>query len=140
MNPHFGDIEDLHELIDEAAARDMKIMVDVVLNHAGYGLKEVDGEIPEAEQPSGYPTDEERSVYNPLLRQGSDVGSDEVTGELAGLPDFITENPEVREQVVDWQKTGLKSHERKRAMRFPISVSIRLSMSTTPHGKHLRTQ
>ena len=108
LNPHFGDIEDLHELIDEAAARDMKIMVDVVLNHAGYGLKEVDGELPEAEQPYMYPTHEERSVYNSLLRQGSDVGSDEVTGELAGLPDFITENPEVREQVIDWQKDWIE--------------------------------
>ncbi|RLL43856.1 pullulanase [Oceanobacillus piezotolerans] len=103
LNPHFGDIEDLHELIDEAAARNMKIMVDVVLNHAGYGLKEIDGELPEAEQPAGYPTDEERSRFKPLLRQGSDVGNDEVTGELAGLPDFITENPEVREQLIDWQ-------------------------------------
>ncbi|WP_067726837.1 pullulanase [Oceanobacillus damuensis] len=104
LNPHFGDIEDLHELIDEAAARDMKIMVDVVLNHTGYGLKEMDGELPEAEQPAGYPSDEERTLYNSLLRQGSDVGSDEVTGELAGLPDFITEDPAVREQVIAWQK------------------------------------
>ncbi|RDW16692.1 pullulanase [Oceanobacillus chungangensis] len=108
LNPHFGDIEDLHELIDEAAARDMKIMVDVVLNHAGYGLKEVDGELPEAEQPYMYPTDEERSAYSSLLRQGSNVGSDEVTGELAGLPDFITENQQVRAQVIDWQKDWIE--------------------------------
>ncbi len=108
LNPHFGDIEDLHELIDEAAARDMKIMVDVVLNHAGYGLKEVDGELPEAEQPPGYPTDEERSAYSSLVRQGSNVGSDEVIGELAGLPDFITEDPEVRDQVIQWQKDWIE--------------------------------
>ena len=113
LNPHFGSIEDLHMLIDEAAARDMKIMVDVVLNHTGYGLKEVDGELPEEEQPAGYPTDEERSLFHPLLRQGNDVGNDEVTGELTGLPDFITENPEVREQVINWQKDWIEKSKTK---------------------------
>ncbi|WP_096185557.1 pullulanase [Evansella halocellulosilytica] len=108
LNPHFGTMEDFHEMIDEAAARDMKIMVDVVLNHTGYGLKEIDGDIPESERPAGYPTDEERAFFSDMLRQGEDVGSDEVTGELAGLPDFITENPEVREQIIEWQTNWIE--------------------------------
>ncbi|WP_085506074.1 pullulanase [Thalassobacillus devorans] len=103
LNPHFGTMEEFHDLIDEAHARDMKIMVDVVLNHTGYGLKEVDGNVPEAEQPEGYPTDEDRSRFSDLVRQGTDVGTDEVVGELAGLPDFITEDPDVRQQIIDWQ-------------------------------------
>ncbi|MFC4557681.1 pullulanase [Virgibacillus kekensis] len=107
LNPHFGSIEDLHRLIDEAAARGIKIMVDVVLNHAGYGLKEVD-DLPETEQPAGYPTDEERAFYSNLVRQGTDVGTDEVTGELAGLPDFITEDPAVRQQIIDWQSSWIE--------------------------------
>ncbi len=108
LNPHFGTIEDFHELIDEADERGMKIMVDVVLNHTGYGLKEIDGEIPEDERPKGYPTDEERAFFSDMLRQGDDVGDDEVTGELAGLPDFITEDPEVREQIIDWQTSWIE--------------------------------
>ncbi|TMW72539.1 pullulanase [Alteribacter natronophilus] len=103
LNPHFGTMEDFHELIDETADRGMKVMIDVVLNHTGYGLKEIDGELPEEERPEGYPTDEERAFFSDMLRQGDDVGTDEVTGELAGLPDFITEDPEVRQQIIDWQ-------------------------------------
>ena len=38
MDEHLGSIEDLKELIDEAHDRGIKIMVDVVLNHAGYGM------------------------------------------------------------------------------------------------------
>ncbi|SES43139.1 pullulanase [Salipaludibacillus aurantiacus] len=103
LNPHFGTMEEFHEMIDEAHDRGMKIMVDVVLNHTGYGLKEIDGEIPEDERPAGYPSDEEREFFSDMLRQGANVGGDEVTGELAGLPDFITEDPEVREQIIEWQ-------------------------------------
>jgi pullulanase len=101
LNPHFGTMADFHELIDAAHDRGIKIMVDVVLNHTGYGLKDIDGSL--ANQPSGYPTDEERSTFSNLLRQGSNVGTDEVVGELAGLPDFKTEDPEVRQQIIDWQ-------------------------------------
>jgi pullulanase len=102
LNPHFGSMDDFHNLIDEAHDRGIKIMVDVVLNHTGYGLKEIDGELPEDQRPAGYPTDAEREKYGDILRQGS-VGTDEVVGELAGLPDVITEDPDVRQQIIDWQ-------------------------------------
>ncbi|WHX41325.1 pullulanase [Mesobacillus sp. AQ2] len=101
LNPHFGTMEDFHNLIDSAHERGIKIMVDVVLNHSGYGLKDIDGQV--TNPPAGYPTDEERSTFSNLLRQGSNVGSDEVVGELSGLPDFKTEDPEVRQTIIDWQ-------------------------------------
>jgi pullulanase len=101
LNPHFGTMEDFHNLIDSAHERGIKIMVDVVLNHTGYGLKDIDGSA--ENQPAGYPTDEERSTYSNLLRQGYDVGDDEVVGELADLPDFKTEDPAVRQTIIDWQ-------------------------------------
>jgi pullulanase len=100
LNPHFGSLEEFHTLIDEAHERGIKIMVDVVLNHTGYGLKEMDDL---AEPPAGYPTDEDRARFSDIVRQGPDVGTDEVVGELAGLPDIITENPEVGQQIIDWQ-------------------------------------
>ncbi|MDL4840557.1 pullulanase [Aquibacillus rhizosphaerae] len=102
LNPHFGTMADFHALIDAAHDRDIKIMVDVVLNHTGYGLKDINS-LPEGDRPAGYPTDAERSVFSDLLRQGSDVGTDEVVGELAGLPDLKTENAEVRKQIINWQ-------------------------------------
>lgn len=91
-------MEDFHELIDEAHARGIKIMVDVVLNHTGYGLKEADaplyGQIPH------YPSDDDRARFAGMLRSG---GTDTVRGELAGLPDLITEDPAVRAQIIQWQ-------------------------------------
>ena len=98
LNPHYGTMEDFHELIDEAHARGIKIMVDVVVNHAGYGLKESDavnnGKI------ANFPTDTDRERFSGMFRDG---GNDTVQGELSGLPDFLTEDSEVREQIIQWQ-------------------------------------
>lgn len=98
LNPHLGTLKEFHNLIDEAAERDIDIMVDVVLNHTGYGLHP-DDEIDNP--PVGYPTNEERARFDGMLRENP--GSDDLTMELSGLPDFITENHDVRTQVVDWQ-------------------------------------
>ncbi|MFC0560990.1 alpha-amylase family glycosyl hydrolase [Halalkalibacter alkalisediminis] len=98
LNPHFGTMEDFHELIDEAHDRGMKLMIDVVLNHTGYGLKAADAELDG--QIAHFPTDWDRARFDGMLRDG---GTDSVRGELAGLPDFMTEDPEVREQIVQWQ-------------------------------------
>ena len=35
MNPHFGDENDLKNLVDECHKRDIWVMVDVVANHVG---------------------------------------------------------------------------------------------------------
>ncbi|GEL07932.1 pullulanase [Salisediminibacterium halotolerans] len=99
LNPHLGTLEEFHDLIDAAAERDMELMVDVVLNHPGYGLKPEDGEI--EDPPAGYPTDEDRERFEGMIREES--GSTDETMELADLPDFKTEVPEVREEIVDWQ-------------------------------------
>ena len=96
LNPHFGTIEELHELIDKAHQRGIKIMVDVVLNHAGYGMNNRVNE-----PPTGYPTDKDCELFKGMLRD--EISTDEVTGQLSGLPDFRTEDPEVRKQLVDWQ-------------------------------------
>lgn len=103
LNPELGTIEDFHTLIDAAHARNMKIMVDVVINHTGYGMKS--GDTPEANDgPSdlaGFPNTAEQDVFNGMLR--TDGSTDEVYGELAGLPDFMTEKPEVRNKMIEWQ-------------------------------------
>ena len=83
LNKHLGTIEEFHTLIDEAHERDIKIMVDIVANHAGYGTKE-------GEEFGGMFRDE-------------DVEGHDVLGALSGLPDFATERAEVREKLVEWQ-------------------------------------
>lgn len=100
LNPHLGTLQDFHELIDAASERGIKLMVDVVLNHSGYGLKMNDGDV--SNPPKNFPTNEDRLRYENMIRQDGGDGS-ALKGELAGLPDFITEEKAVREQIVDWQ-------------------------------------
>lgn len=104
LNPHFGTLEEFHELIDTAADHDIKIMVDVVLNHAGYGMHPDDSKLDNP--PEGYPTEEERAVFQDMLRL--DPGLDSQTQSLSGLPDFTTEDREVAKQLIDWQTAWLE--------------------------------
>lgn len=102
LNPHLGTMEDFHQLIDEAAKRDIDIMVDVVLNHAGYGMNRVlDGTVPE-----GHPTKEDIARFDGMLRESA--GSGDLEMSLSGLPDFKTEEQAVREQLVAWQSAWIE--------------------------------
>ncbi|GEN50223.1 pullulanase [Alkalibacterium pelagium] len=98
LNPHLGTLEAFHDLIDQAADKGIAIMVDVVLNHAGYGLHPDNGV---DDPPAGYPTDEDRARFDGMIREQG--GSTDLNMELAGLPDFLTEEAAVREQLVAWQ-------------------------------------
>lgn len=97
LNKHLGTLADFHELIDRAAEANIKIMVDVVLNHAGYGMNSTTSKNPK----KGYPTLEEQKVFDGMFRT-EDLGGD-VQTHLAGLPDFKTEDHKVRDQLVKWQ-------------------------------------
>lgn len=83
LNPALGTDEDFQSMIDAAHAKGIKIMVDVVLNHAGYGTE---------------------STFGSMLRSGDDVVSgDDQKDSLSNLPDFKTEDKSVRDQLVAWQ-------------------------------------
>ncbi|MHC0037508.1 type I pullulanase [Pseudoneobacillus sp. C159] len=103
LEEHFGDIETFKELIDKAHARGIKIMVDVVLNHAGYGMNQI---LPSWQNESNLPTDEERAVFDGMLR--TEMEDPTVRGELDGLPDFKTEDPAVRAKIIEWQTAWLE--------------------------------
>ena len=102
IDEHLGSLETFHRLIDEAAARGIGIMVDVVLNHAGYGMKETDL----GEGISHFPSAADQDVFAGMLRP--DPAPHTVTGELAGLPDFVTEDPSVRSQLIAWQTAWIE--------------------------------
>ncbi len=40
LNPHLGSLADFHESIDVGPEKGINTIVDVVLNHAGYGAEE----------------------------------------------------------------------------------------------------
>lgn len=77
VDPHFGNETDLREMVGAARAQGIGVVLDVVVNHFGYGAP-----------------DPER-----LLRQR--CGTSEVDACLFGLPDLETETPRVREIVVE---------------------------------------
>jgi glycosidase len=88
IEPHLGTLDDLKSLSATAKANGIKLVLDVVVNHAGYGSQLV------TQNPSWF-------------RTGSSCGSTDTTTCLAGLPDFITTDPEVRAYLfstIQWLK------------------------------------
>lgn len=86
LNPTLGTEEEFQTLIDQAHNCGIRIMVDIVVNHAGYD------------------TD-----FGDMIRSGEDIvsGSDQ-KDSLSNLPDFRTEDPAVSAQLVKWQTQWVK--------------------------------
>ncbi|MHA1128761.1 MAG: alpha-amylase family glycosyl hydrolase, partial [Alphaproteobacteria bacterium] len=93
IDPRYGTEADLLALTTAAHDRGMKIILDVVYNHMGFGASMT------TEQPE-------------WLRQGDECGGDPITLCLAGLPDLRTEDPEIQQFLFDAhiglaERTGL---------------------------------
>jgi glycosidase len=84
IDPRFGSEADLKRLVDEAHARGIRVLLDVVYNHAGYN--------------SRYLRDPKTKAWLRSNENGS-CGNDDITSCVAGLPDFRTELPAVREYL-----------------------------------------
>lgn len=84
VDPHFGSEDDLRRLVDAAHARGIKVLLDVVYNHAGYGAR--------------YVTDPQFTGW--IRKKPVDCAADALTCQVGGLPDFDTENPEVRDYLL----------------------------------------
>ena len=89
VDPRFGTEADLKALADALHGRGMKLMLDVVYNHVGYG--------------SAFETDPEKRAW---LRQGEACGGDPITTCIYGLPDLRTEDAAVADYVLE-QQLGL---------------------------------
>lgn len=88
LDPRFGTEADFKALVDACHARGIKVLLDVVYNHAGYG--------------SRYLKDPATKGWLRSPESG-DCGSDDVTSCVANLPDFKTERPEVAKFLLDAQ-------------------------------------
>lgn len=100
VDPHFGDLETLRELVDEAHNLDIKVIIDYVVNHTGYN----------------HPWIDEDDKYNWFHHNGMITNfrdQEQVENySLAGLPDLNQDNPEVKayffENALWWIKeTGI---------------------------------
>ncbi len=88
LNPTLGTTEEFETMISEAHSRGMRIMVDIVVNHAGYGTE---------------------STFADMLRDKS-VSEGDIKSWQSGLPDFATENADVRAKLVEWQTSWMKDY------------------------------
>jgi len=87
-DPRFGSEAELRALVDDCHRRGMKVLLDVVYNHAGYGTH--------------YLSDPRTKGWLRSEETGT-CGNDDLTQCVAGLPDFRTELPEVAEFLLDAQ-------------------------------------
>lgn len=103
LNSHLGTEEEFAALINAVHARGMKLMVDVVVNHAGYNTEPYFNSIL---------VDDTTGESIAMIRDASNsvTGSD-VYGSLAGLPDFVTENEDVRNQLIEWQVDWITKYD-----------------------------
>ena len=88
LDPHLGSEDDFKNLIDALHDNGIKLMVDVVINHSGYGTKN-------------------QGPFAGMHREKSGAG--DIETELAGLPDFKTEDKSVRDKIIAWQVAWLKN-------------------------------
>jgi alpha-amylase len=86
VDPRFGTEAELGRLVVEAHRRGMKVLLDVVYNHAGYG--------------SRYATDPATRGWLRLEERG-ECGTDDLTLCVSGLPDFRTERSEVADELLE---------------------------------------
>lgn len=94
LNPHLGTEAEFKELISAVHAHGMKLMVDVVLNHAGYDTENYFNTVLEGK---------DGKKVSMIRDDSNTVTGDDVYASLSGLPDFVTENADVRNQLVQWQ-------------------------------------
>ncbi|HKI04560.1 MAG TPA: alpha-amylase family glycosyl hydrolase [Thermoanaerobaculia bacterium] len=88
LDPRFGSEAELKALVDDAHARGMKVLLDVVYNHAGYD--------------SNYLKDPKTRGWLRNEALGT-CGQDDLTSCVSGLPDFRTELPEVADYLLTAQ-------------------------------------
>jgi alpha-amylase len=87
IDEHFGNIDDLKKLVDEAHKRNIKVLLDVVYNHAGYA--------------SSYDLSKTTDGQKWLRVGEGNCEVDPIKCAVGGLPDFKTELPEVRDYLLD---------------------------------------
>lgn len=93
LNANLGTESEFRTLISEAHKRGIKIMVDVVLNHSGYGT-------------------ESSALFAGMLRTTTTtVAGSEIYASLSGLPDFLTEYPAVRDKLIAWQTAWMTEYD-----------------------------
>jgi alpha-amylase len=96
VDEHLGDMNKLKELIQKAHDKDIKIILDLVVNHTSV----VHPWVNDDKYADWY-------HHNPSISNWKDQEEIE-NGKLAGLPDLAQENPAVKKYLIDMAKWWIK--------------------------------
>jgi alpha-amylase len=124
--PSFGSLDKLRELVDKAHERGMKVMVDLALNHTGYGA-------PMATDPAYHDWFHHVGNIKFLSRWWMEHG------ELHGLPDFAQEKPKVARWLIDMSKwwidqTGIDGFRLDAVRHVPLKFWKQFSSEIHQHA------
>ena len=85
LDPRFGTAAEFDAVLEEARSRDIRTILDMVVNHAGYKAPLV------TQRPEWF--------HDP--KTSASLGDPEIFGSLAGLPDFNHRNPGAAAYLID---------------------------------------
>ena len=126
VDPRLGTLEELQDLVQECHRRGIKVLLDMVMNHAGY-------DHPMAKDPK----------YRSWFHHSGDIRwMDQRSlerGSLHGLPDFAQEKEEVARWLIDnalwWQeKTGVDGFRLDAVKHVPAAFWRRFSKEVHAKG------
>lgn len=92
VEEHFGTLDEFKTLVDEAHKRDIKVILDLVVNHTGY------------KHPWLVDSEKQDWFHDRKDISNWENQDDVENGQLLGLPDLAHENPEVEKYLLDMAK------------------------------------
>lgn len=110
VDEHLGTMDKLKELITKAHQKGIKVLIDIVANHAGYS----------------YPANDHPTWihHNGNIQNWENPWQVE-NCSIYGLPDFAQENPEASQYLIgvykDWIKTGADGYRVDTVKHVPLS-------------------
>jgi glycosidase len=122
VDPHFGTLEGFKTLLETAHQKGIKVMLDQVVNHYGYGT----------------PQEQAKPKWFHAPSSCAQLGNPEVFCPLSGLPDLAQENLEVRDFLFEnnafWTRLGVDAFRYDAVKHVPLEFMRDLTAQNKVDG------